>query len=183
MASTPSYETFLPWRSLVPRGSLLLALVTDTVNLKGVPRSYVVMLAPDVFLDLLNLGRKEFYRTAALRTHHVMMAAAIVLMLISGDAVVECDLAGESALGQQFERAVHGGKSDARVTTLHQLVQFFGGEMVMRIQKGTQDSIALARMFQPHALEVAVKNLLRLSDRLMRELHLIVNAFRQNGHS
>jgi hypothetical protein len=30
---------------------------------------------------------------------------------------------------------------------------------------------------------VAVKNLLRLSDRLMRELHLIVNAFRQNGHS
>ncbi len=44
---------FPPLQSLVPRGSLLLALVTDAVNLEGVTRGDVVMLAvgdPDVWI-------------------------------------------------------------------------------------------------------------------------------------
>src|SRR5580704_6126204 len=87
-----------------PRGSALLAAIfADAINLKGVAGRRVVVSAPDFLLQLIHFVGKEFHRTAAFGANHVVMAAAVVLMLVAGDAIVEGDFAGESALGQQLE--------------------------------------------------------------------------------
>jgi len=54
--------------------------------------------------------------------------------------------------------------------------------MVVGFQKRPQDRVALSGVFQSDALQVAIEILFGLSDRLVRELRLVVNAFRQNGH-
>ena len=75
-----------------------MTVFTQAVDLEGVPRGGVVMFATDLLFQPVDLRRKEFHRTAALRTHHVMMAAAVVLMLITGDAVVKSHFARQSTL-------------------------------------------------------------------------------------
>ena len=60
----------------------------------------VAVLVPDLALKLIEIGRKELHRTAALGANHVMVAAAIVLVLIAGNSVVECNHAGEATLGE-----------------------------------------------------------------------------------
>jgi hypothetical protein len=47
------------------------------------------------------------------------MAAAVVLVLGAGDAVVEGDLAGQAALGHQLQRAVNGRAAVADVFFRH----------------------------------------------------------------
>jgi hypothetical protein len=114
----------------------------------------VVVPAADFLLQLVHFARKKFHRTAALGADHVVMAAPVVLVLVAGDAVVEGDFAGQSALGQQFERAVDRGVADAGVFFLHQAVQFVGGEMVAGFQKGAQNGVALRGLLQADALEM-----------------------------
>ncbi len=79
-----------------PRGSAFLAAVfTDAINLKCVTGCRVVVPAADFLLQLIHFMGKEFHRTAAFGANHVVMAAAVVLMLVAGDAVVEGDFAGQ----------------------------------------------------------------------------------------
>jgi len=99
-------------------------------------------------LEAAHVLGKEFDGTAAIRADHVVMAAAVVLVLVAGNAVVEGDFAGQAALRQQFQRAIDGGVADAGVFFLHQAVQFVGGEMVAGFEKGMQDHVALRSLFQ-----------------------------------
>jgi hypothetical protein len=55
-----------------------------------------VLLSYLVF-QLLNLRGKKFNGGPAVGANHMVMVATIVLMLVSGDAVVECDFAGQTA--------------------------------------------------------------------------------------
>jgi hypothetical protein len=67
-----------------------------------------MVLASDFLFDFSNLLREKFNRSSALRAHHVVMAAPVVLVLIAGNAVVEGDLAGQAALRQQLQGAIDG---------------------------------------------------------------------------
>jgi len=91
-----------------------------------------------------------------------MMASPVVLVLVAGHAVVECDLAGETALGQQFQRTVHRGEANPRVAVLNQVVQVFGREVVVSFKEGSQDRVALLGMLQPDTLQMAIEYLLGL---------------------
>jgi hypothetical protein len=73
------------------------ALLADPVDLKSVAGGDVVVFAADLLLQLADFRGKKFDRTAALRADHVVVAAAVVLMLVAGDAVVEGDFAGQAA--------------------------------------------------------------------------------------
>ena len=79
---------------------LLAAVFADTVNLEGVTRGQVAVFAADFLLQVIDFLRKEFYRTAAPGADHVVVAAAIVLVLVAGDAVVKGNFAGEAAFRQ-----------------------------------------------------------------------------------
>ena len=112
---------------------------------------------------------------------HVVMAAAVVLVLVAGDAVVKGDFAGQAALGQQLQRAVDGGVADAGVFFLHQAVKFVGGKMVAGFEEGAQDGVALRRLLQADALQMPVKDLLGFADHLAGDGGLIIDALLQHG--
>jgi hypothetical protein len=48
----------------------------------------VVVFVADLLFEATDFLGKEFHRAAALGADHVVMAAAIVLVLVAGDAVV-----------------------------------------------------------------------------------------------
>ena len=160
---------------------LFAAVFADTVDLEGVAGGEVVVFAADFLLQLADLLGEKFDRTAAFGADHVVMAAAVVLVLVAGDAVVEGDFAGQAALRQQFERAIHGGVADAGIFFLHQAVEFVGGKMVAGFEEGTEDGIALRSLLQADALKVAVKDFLGLAHHLAGEGGLIIDTLLQHG--
>jgi len=143
-------------------------------------RSRIVVLATNLLFQSIDFRRKELDRTAACGAHHVMMAAAVVLVLVAGDSVVESHLAREAALRQYFQRAIHGGKSDLRILYLHQAVQFVGGEMFPGLEEGSQDGVSLRGLLQAYTFQVAVQDALGLANHFLRDAGLIVNALLQH---
>ena len=141
------------------------------------------MFAANFLLQLLYFAGEEFHRTTALGTDHVMMAAPVVLVLIARDAVMELDLAGQSAFGEKFQRAVNGGIPNAGVLLLNQAMKFVGGEMVAGLKKRAQDGVALRCLLQANAFEMAVENLLRFAHHLARDRRLVIDALLQHEMS
>jgi hypothetical protein len=162
---------------------ILAAVFTHTVDLKSMASRRIVVAAADFLLELIDFAGKKFHGTAAPGAHHVVMAAAVVLVLVAGDAVVEGDFAGEAALGQQFQSAIHGRVADARVFLLHQAVQFVGGEVVAGFEKGAEDSIALRGLLEADPLKMLVKNSLSFPDHLHGDRGLVINALLQHEKS
>ena len=72
----------------------LSAGVAESIDLEAVARGLEFVLLADLLFYLFDLGRKKLDRSAAVRTDHVVMAAAPVLMLVSCHPVVERNLAG-----------------------------------------------------------------------------------------
>ena len=82
-------------------------------------RSLVMMLAADFLLQSVNFWGKELDRTTASSAHHVVMTAAIVLVLVACDAIVKRHLARQPALCQQLQRPIDGRKSNAWIALAH----------------------------------------------------------------
>src|SRR6267154_3472324 len=61
-------------------------IFANPVNLKGMAGRSVVMSAAYFLLQLIHFVREKFHRTAAFRANNVVMAAAVVLVLVTGDA-------------------------------------------------------------------------------------------------
>ena len=118
---------FLPvvtWVGLVLQATVFLAVLTEAIDLKGVATGHVMVLAADFLFDLADLWRKELHRSTASGADHVVMAAAVVLVLVASDAIVKRDFTRKSRTSQKLERAIHGGKADVRVFFLDEPVQF-----------------------------------------------------------
>ena len=91
---------------------LFPTVFADAVDLKGVAGGVKVIAAADVFFQLPYFGRKEFNRDSAVGTNHVVVAAAVELVLVAGNAIVEGNFTGKAAFGQQFQSAIHSGEPD-----------------------------------------------------------------------
>ena len=105
-----------------------------------------------------------------------MVTATVVLVLVAGDAIVEGDFACQSAFGEKFERAVDGGKSNARIALPHELVKLFSREMLVGLEKGEQDGIALLSLLQTDTFQVLMETLLRLAKGFPRNRYVVINA-------
>ena len=162
-------------------GPRLAAILTNAINLEGVAGGGVVVSASDFLLQLVHFMGKEFHRTAAFGADHMVMAAPVVLVLVAGNAIVESDFAGQSALGEQFESAVDGGIADAGVLFLDEAVQFVGGKMVAGFEEGAQDGIALGGLLQADTLEVAVEDVLCFAHHLARDGGLVIDTFLEHA--
>ena len=160
---------------------LLATVFTDAIDLKRVPGGEVVILAADFLFELADFLRKEFDGTATTGTNHVVMTAAVVLVLEARDAIVECDFAGQAALRQQFQGAVDGGVADAGIFFLYQAVEFVGGKMVAGFKEGTQNGVALGGLLEADALQMLVKDVLGFADHLAGDGGLIIDALLQHG--
>ena len=142
--------------------------------------SQVMVLASDLLLDFSNSLREKFNRGATVGTHHVVMATAVVLVLVTRDPVVKSNLAGQPAIGEQLQGPVNGSESDARVGLFNQPMQFVGGEMFPSLQECPQNGAALFGLLQADALEMLQENSFGLADALRRDARLIVNTFLQH---
>ena len=101
----------------------IAAFFANAVDLKGMAGGHVTVLASDLLFDFSNLLREKFHRCAALRAHHVVVTAPVVLVLVARDAVMKGNFAGQATTGKQLQGPVDGGESDARVRLLDQSVQ------------------------------------------------------------
>ena len=145
---------------------LIAAIFANAVNLKCMPGRQVVVPAADFLFDVAHFRRKKLHRAAALGADHVVVAAAIVLVLVPRDAVVKGDLAGQAALGEQLQCAIHRGVADARVFFLHQPVELVRRKVVTGLKKGSQNRVPLRSLFQADIFEMAMQNPLRLTNHL-----------------
>ncbi len=161
----------------------LAALLADSINLECVTGGCVVVFVADLLLQFADFLRKKFHRTAALRAHHVVMAAPVVLMLVAGDAVVKGHFAGQPALGQQFQCSIHRRKANSSIFLLHDAVEFVGRQVVTGFEKSAQNRIALRGLLQAHALQMLVEDLLRLANHFARDGGLVIDAFLQHGRN
>jgi len=141
----------------------------------------VVVAAADVFFEFPDFVGKEFDRAAAIGADHVVVAAAIVLVLVARDAVVEGDFAGKVALGEQLQGAIDGGVADPGIFLFNQAMELVGGEVLAGLEEGLQDRIALGGVLQANTLQVLVQDALRFADHLGGDGGLVVNALVQCG--
>lgn len=102
------------------------AVFADAIDLEGVSGRKIVVFPPDFLLQAINLRGEKFDRSAALGANHVMVAAAVILMLVAGDAVMKSHFACEPALGQNLESAIDRGKAYPGISFLHQAVKLVG---------------------------------------------------------
>ena len=93
------------------------------------------MPAPNFLFQLFHFVGKEFDRSATFSADHMVMAPPVVLVLVTGDAVVKRNFAGEAAFGQQFESAVDGGVTDAGIFLLDEAMKFVGRQVVAGFEK------------------------------------------------
>lgn len=155
-------------------------VLAHAVNLEGVARGFVMVLAADVFFQAIDFRREEFDGASAGGADHVVMATAVVLMLVARNAIVKGDFAGESALGKQLERAINRCDADAWITFAHELVKLFDREVLVSFEKGKKDGIALLGPFQADAFQVLLKTILRLAQPFLRNRDGIIDAFLQH---
>lgn len=164
-----------------PFSALFPAFLTHPINLKRMPRSAVVVASADIFFKLLDFVGEELDGAAAAGADHVVMAAAVVLVLVAGDAVVEGDFAGEVALGEELEGAVDGGVADLGVFLLDQAVELVGGKVLAGLEEGLEDGVALGGVLEADTLEVLVEDALRFANHLGGDGGLIIDALVQGG--
>ena len=158
----------------------LPAVFTNAVDLEGVAGSFVVVFVADLLPESFDFGGEELDRTAATGADHVVVAAAVVLMFVAGDAVMKGDFAGEATLGEQLQRAVDGRVTDLGVFLFDQAVQFFGGKVLTGLEEGAQDGIALRGLLEADALEMLVEDVLGFADHLAGDGGLVIDALLQH---
>jgi len=134
------------------------------------------VLAADFAFDALDVVGEELDGAAAFGADHVVMVAAVVLVLVARYAVVEGHLAGQPALGQQLERAVDSSETDSLIFLTHQSKQFIGGQVIASIQERAQNDVALAGVLEAHPPQMVMKNGLRFLHHLGRDSGLVINA-------
>jgi hypothetical protein len=137
----------------------------------------VMVLTPDVLLDLFDLRREKFHRTSAVCADHVMVIAAIVLMLVSRDAVVESNFTRQTTFRQKLKRAVHSGEAYLRVLLLDEPVQLICREMITGIKERPQYRVPLLGMLESYPLEMGMEYVFGLAHHLARDRRLIVYSF------
>ena len=122
-----------------------------------------MVFAADFRFKTIHFRREEFDRASAGSTDHVMVAAAIVLMLVASDAIVKCNFACQSTLSQQLQGTIDCREANTRISLAYELVELLGGEMFVGLEEGEQDRVALLRPLEADALQVLMKALLRLA--------------------
>lgn len=140
-----------------------------------------MVLTSDLLREQAHILGKKLDGAAAIGTNHVVMTAAVVLMLEASNAVVESDLARQSTFRQQLECSVDGCIADTRIFLLYQAMQFVGRKMIPGFEEGVQDHVALRGLLQPDLFEMAVKDVLRFANHLAGDGGLIINALLEHA--
>jgi hypothetical protein len=159
---------------------LLSAFFANTINLESMASGDVLVSAPDFLFKLSDFLGKEFDRSLALGTHHVVMTAPVVLVFIARDAIVESYFASQTATGQKLQRPIDGSETDARIGFLNQSMEFVNRKMFASFKKCPENCAALFGLLQADAFKMLMKNTFSFADVLPRDSQLIVDSLLQH---
>jgi hypothetical protein len=151
------------------------AVLAPAVDLESMPRSFVMVLAPNLVLQAVHFRGKELNRAPAFGANHVVVAAAVVLVLVAGNPVMKRYFTGQSTLCKELEGAIDGGKSNAWIALAYQLVKLFGRKMLVSFEERQQDGIALFGLLQTYSFQVLMETVLGLAKRFPRDRDVIIN--------
>ena len=157
------------------------AFFAHAIDLESVAGREVMVPAANFPLDLSDLLREKFDGSAAIRAHHMVMTAAIVLMFITRDAVMKRDFTGQAATSQKLQRPIDSGEADTRIGFFDQAVQFVDGKMFTSFKEGSEDCVSLSGLFQANTAEMLKKNAFRFAHAFPRDCRLIVDSLLQHG--
>ena len=146
MKQSPRNNANISRGGLDSAAAFLAANIAEPVNNEVFARGVKKLYSPNLLLHHYVLRRKKNDRRVTLRANHVVVIAAIELVLIARHAVRKRNGAGQAAFRQQFERAVNRGEADLGVFLAHQAEKLVGGEMIARLKKSAQDGVALVSM-------------------------------------
>jgi hypothetical protein len=102
----------------------------------------------DRLLSLLHDLAQKLNHLPAAGADHVMMVLVPVRMLETSYAVIENDLARESAFGDQLHRPVDSGESDFPFPAVYSPVEVFRGDMIFGVQEHFEHVSSLKRISQ-----------------------------------
>ena len=139
------------------------AFLADTVNLEKMASGNKMVLTPDLLLHAIHFRGKELDRSAAFRTDHVVMAAPVVLVFITGYAILKRHHASQATIRQQFQSTIDSRKADVRILLANQAVEFIGGEVVASPDERTKNGVTLAGVLQSDLLQMPVEHGFHLS--------------------
>jgi len=74
------------------------AVLTHAVDLEGMACGLIVMFAADLLFQSVHFGREKLDGASAIGTDHVVMTAAVVLMLVARNAIMKSNCAGQTTL-------------------------------------------------------------------------------------
>jgi hypothetical protein len=160
--------------------NLFAAVLTNAIDLEGMAGGFVVILVADFVLQLFDFVGEELDRTPAVCADHMVMASPVVLVLVASDAIVECHLARQPALGEQFESAIHSGVADLGIFLFDQPVKLFRGKVFASFEEGAEDRVALGSLFEANTLQMLMEDALRLTHHFARDRGLVIDTFLQH---
>ncbi len=163
--------------ALPPCALLFVAVHAKPVDLEGMASRPIIEFAANFLLQTIDFRRKELDRTAASGTNHVVVTAAVVLMLKSRFAIVELYLTGQTAFGEELQCPIDSGHPNPSIASLNQAVQLVSGKMVASLQKRLQDGIALVRLLESYPLQMLTEDILSLAQHLGGDHGMVVDTF------
>jgi hypothetical protein len=78
--------------------TLLAAVLAGAIYLKSVACRFILIFAANFLFEVTHFRGKELNGTPAIRANHMVMASPVILVLITGDPIVESHLARQTAL-------------------------------------------------------------------------------------
>ena len=112
-----------------------------------------------------------------------MVAAAVELVFVAGNAIMKGDFACQSTFRQQLQRPINRRESDFGIFFSREPEKLIGGKVVARLQEGAQNRVALVRMLQTHSFQVLVEDVLGLAHGFTSGRCMIVNSSLQHGEA
>lgn len=124
-------------------GNLLFTVGAKAVHFHLMAFDQKTMTRGDLFLQLFDGFVLEFDDGVAAGTYQVVMMLTRRDMFIACLAVMQQNLACQAGLGEQLERAIHGGEADARIAGFYFKVEFFDTDMLMSGEEYIEDDVTL----------------------------------------
>lgn|SRR5262249_14963630 len=135
----------------------LLALGANPKDAMAVMKWLETILLYDFILQVLYLFVVKLNQRAAIGADQMIVMTVLIIVFVKRSAIVKLELSRESALFQQFQRAIDRRESNRGVLCLHKRVQVFTRNMPLSVQKHVENQIALRRTLQTLASQMFVE--------------------------
>ena len=134
-----------------------LAVGAHAIKLVFVRAKLEAITSRKIVLKIFDPGLFELDNFAALDADEMIVVRCLIGELVARETVIEAALVGDTALGEELERAIDGRVSDPRILRADLAEQLFDAHVIWRLEKRLDDEAPLIRLTQTFFHDVRVK--------------------------